>query len=149
MARLRIRLSDYRVQLGLVITALVLLGFGLLWGTVQPWSANHFGYALSGRDGLPTYVYENGRRYHSEQVCAGAGWCASDRVKLALPRCYTQADLQVRMKQWPLVQVDTMHTFFGDAHPILQRVGERSLTVPFIVADGADCYVVYGLEGGP
>ncbi len=115
----------------------------------QSWTANHFGYALRGNDGLPTYIYANGRRYHSEQVCAGADWCARDRALFGIPRCYTQADIQRMFRVWPLVPVSSMGTLFGAPHTIWTTPGPRGLTEPFIVADGPDCYVTYSLEGGP
>jgi len=129
--------------------ALLVIGVGI-WGALQPAMANHFGYAVPGKDGLPTYLFENGRRYHSLQVCAGAGWCEQERVQYGIPRCYTQADLQDRFHEWPLAQVDTMFTLFGGAQPILQRsAGDKGLTTPYYILDGPDCYVAYGLEGGP
>jgi hypothetical protein len=122
---------------------------GLVWGALQPWTANHFGYALPGDGGLPTYLFENGRRYQSVQVCARAGWCEQERIAQGIPRCYTQANLQDRYREWPLVQVDTISTLFGAAHPIMQRSGIRGVTTPYYVLESADCYVMYELEGGP
>jgi hypothetical protein len=119
-----------------------------IWGALQPAMANHFGYAVPGNDGLPDYVFANGRRYQSQQVCAGADWCLRDQAQYGIPRCYTQADLE-RTHEWPLDQVASMSTLFGAPHAILQRTGEVGVTTPFIVEDGPECYVMYGLEGGP
>jgi hypothetical protein len=110
--------------------------------------ANHFSYALPGKDGLPTYIYANGRRYHSLQVCAGDDWCERARLQQLIPRCYTQANLQT-MHMWPLVRVSTMLTLFGEPQPILSPQGESGVMQSFVMADGPDCYVTYGLEGGP
>ncbi|HEX9036602.1 MAG TPA: hypothetical protein VF808_06375 [Ktedonobacterales bacterium] len=131
---------------GGVILALLLAGLTL--GASQPWTANHFGYALAGRDGLPTYVFFYGRRYHSPQVCAGAGWRQADMASQNIARCYTQADL-TQFKAWPLQSVGTMFTLFGAPHDLLRPVGNAGLPAPIIIADGQDCYVVYPLEGGP
>jgi hypothetical protein len=137
------------VRLGLALGILAVIVGGLMWGAFQPSTANHFGYALPGKDGLPTYIFARGRRYHSEQVCAGADWCASDREQQGIPRCYTQADLAGRLRAWPLVKFGDMFTLFGAAQAIFVPPGESGLTMPFIMADGPDCYVTYSLEGGP
>lgn len=131
------------------LAVLALILGGLAWGAAQPWTANHFGYALAGRDGLPTYVFAYGRRYHSSQVCAGAGWCQADMAQLGVARCYTQSDL-VRFRAWPLERFGTMLTVVGAPHDLLRpaRSGD-DITTPIIMADGPGCYVVYALEGGP
>jgi hypothetical protein len=128
-----------------LVVALLLIALG--WGASQPWTANHFGYALAGRDGLPAYLYSNGRRYHSIQVCAGAAWCQANRHQ-GVPRCWTQADLSGR-GEWPLATVGTMFTLFGGQRTLLRTGGSQHSNAPFIIADGPDCYVEYSLEGGP
>jgi hypothetical protein len=146
---LRNLLRDRRVLLGLAAGILTLVLGGLIWGAFQPWTANHFGYALPGQGGLPSYIHARGRRYLSEQVCAGADWCSSDRAKFGLPRCYTQADLE-RFHILPLAMYGDMFTLFGAPQPIYVHTGDTlTVTAPFIMADGPDCYVMYDLEGGP
>jgi hypothetical protein len=127
--------------------ALLVVALGI-WGALQPAMANHFGYAVPGKDGLPTYIFANGRRYQSQQVCAGANWCLHNQAEYGIPRCYMQADLE-RTQEWPLVQVASMSTLFGAPHTILQPAGETGVNVTFIIEDGPDCYVMYELEGGP
>ena len=134
-------------RLVFVLAALLIVAAGV-WVAFLPRVANHFSYALPGRDGLPTYIYAHGRRYQSLQVCAGDGWCQRDRLQQLIPRCYTQADLRA-MRMWPLVQVSTMFTLFGAPQPILSPQGESSVMQAFVMADGPDCYVTYALEGGP
>lgn len=131
----------------LLVVVLLTLTAGVT-AAFQPRVANHFSYALPGRDGLPTYIYANGRRYQSLQVCAGADWCAQDRLQQLIPRCYTQANLEA-LHIWPLARVSSMFTLFGAPQPIMAPTGERGLTTPFVMNDGPDCYVVYSLEGGP
>ena len=119
-----------------------------VWVAFQPRVANHFSYALPGKDGLPTYIYAHGRRYQSLQVCAGDDWCQHDRLQQLIPRCYTQADLRA-MHMWPLAQASTMLMLFGAPQPILSPQGESGIMQSFVMADGTDCYVTYALEGGP
>lgn len=133
--------------LALLLLAIFVISGGIT-AALQPRVANHFGYALPGKDGLPAYIFANGRRYQSLQVCAGAGWCEQTRLQQLIPRCYTQANL-VATQQWPLVRVGTMFTLFGAPQPILAPTGQTGLTRPLVMADGSDCYVVYTLEGGP
>lgn len=67
-------------RLVLLVGALLIMATGF-WGAFQPRVANHFSYALPGKDGLPTYIYANGRRYQSLQVCAGDDWRQQDRLQ--------------------------------------------------------------------
>ena len=133
--------------MSLLVGALLIVAAGV-WVAFQPRVANHFSYALPGRDGLPTYIYAHGRRYQSLQVCAGDDWCQQDRLQQLIPRCYTQADLRA-VHMWPLVRVSTMLTLFGAPQAILSPRGESGVMQAFVMADGPDCYVTYGLEGGP
>lgn len=137
-----------RWRVWLAVGALLVAALGL-FGATRPRVANHFSYALPGADGLPTYVYEDGRRYQSLQVCAYADWCAQDRANEGIPRCVTHADLaSSRMQAWPLVRAGTMFTLFGAPHDILRPAGPRRMG-PYVVQDGPNCYAVYSLEGGP
>lgn len=136
------------LRLALPLILLVFLVTVGVTAAFQPRVANHFGYALPGKDGLPTYIYANGRRYQSLQVCAGADWCQQDRLQALIPRCYTQADLQA-LHIWPLKSVSTMFTLFGAPQPILSPQGESGVMQSFVMADGPNCYVTYSLEGGP
>jgi hypothetical protein len=124
--------------LGVVIVA------GLVWGMALPWAANHYGFAMPGRDGLPWRISIFGRDYSSLQVCAGAGWCPEGGA----PRCYTQSDL-VGFGAWPLKSVGTISTLFGAPRTLLRQVDAPSVAAPIVIADGPGCYVEYALEGGP
>jgi hypothetical protein len=53
------------------------------------------------------------------------------------------------MHMWPLAQVSTMFTLFGAPQPILSPQGDSGVMQSFVIADSLDCYVTYGLEGGP
>jgi len=134
-------------RLVIALGALLVVAAGV-WVAFQPRVANHFSYALPGKDGPPTYIYAHGRRYHSLQVCAGDDWCERDRLQQLIPRCYTQSDLQT-MHMWPLVRVSTMFTLFGAPQQILSPEGDSGVMQAFVIADGSDCYVTYALEGGP
>jgi hypothetical protein len=132
------------VAAGLV--AAILLAFGVV--AFQPWAANHFGYALPGSDGLPWRIHHRGRSYSTLQVCAGAGWCESQRASQGGARCTTRAELE-RVHLWPLQPEGTIWTLLGPPHPLMTGGGAVGIPAPLIVPDGPDCYVVYGLEGGP
>jgi hypothetical protein len=131
----------WAVALGVAL--LVALGLGV--AAFQPWTANHFGYALPGRDGLPYRIAHGGRSYATRQVCAGAGWC---RTAPGAERCVSAAEL-ARRGAWPLVPAGSLPTLFGAARPILTPSGAAGFTAPLVIPDGADCYVEYSLEGGP
>jgi len=124
-----------------VITlAVVALAAFVFWGATQPWAANHFGYALSGPNGLPDHISYGGLRYD--------GSCAASRV--------TQANLQTE-NFWPLKQVGAIPTLFGDSHVIYAlendpaavgaSLGYTPLDLYVSTNDGAYC--VYERGGGP
>lgn len=128
---------------GLVIVGglLCLLLVGLLWGAFQPWTANHFGYALPGQDRLPYRISYAGRDYSDLHECAGADWCQPTGK-----RCFSQQQL-IAQQLWPLRQVASISTLFGAAYPVLAPPVDGFR--PLIVPDGADCYLAYDPEGGP
>jgi hypothetical protein len=126
---------------------LVLLVVSALLIVLQPDLANHFGYALPGKDGLPYRIHFAGRDYATYQVCADADWCVQDRERLHLPRCYDQGWLQSHIPG-QLIQVATIWTLLGASYAVLSP-RSRGVTAPLIVADGTSCFVIYTLEGGP
>ncbi len=85
-----------------IALAVVALAAFLLWGATQPWAADHFGYALSGPNGLPDHITYGGLRY--------------DNLTGAAHRL-TQAKL-LSENVWPLKQVGTIPTLFGASHAI-------------------------------
>lgn len=130
------------VSVGIAIAVVAII---LLWGALQPWALNHFGYAAPGKRGLPAYVYAQGRRYHATQVCANdpANPCAQGAL-----HCLTEANLRSQ-GEWPLISGGNMFTLFGAPHPLLRSARNAAISAPYIVAIGADCYVEYSLEGSP
>jgi hypothetical protein len=128
------------------IALVCLVGLGVL--AFQPWTANHFGYALPGRNGLPYRIQRSGRSYATYQVCAGAIWCAAKREQVGTPRCWSRAWLNSR-HFWPLTQVGWIPSLLGPSYRLMQPAGDQGQTAPLIVSDGGDCYVAYSLEGGP
>lgn len=125
--------------------AIAVVAIILVWGALQPWTSNRFGYALPGKSGLPAYVYAQGRRYHSTQVCAND---PTNPCEQGVLQCLTEANLRSQ-GEWPLISVGTMFTLFGAPHPLLRNARNAAVNAPYIVATGADCYVEYSLEGSP
>ena len=123
-----------------------------LWSG-PPWMANHFGFALPGKGGLPyrvtTYA---GRAYISQRTCAYAGWCQSTSPGTHTdPLCQREEDIK-QSHAWPLVQVGTISTLFGPSHALMapQSIVSSKLTPTgiYVVFD-TSCYVSYTLSGGP
>jgi hypothetical protein len=134
------RLVRVGMGIGLVI---VLLG-ALAWGAFQPWTANHFGYALPGPDRLPYRISYAGRDYGNPYECAGADWCQP-----AAKHCNSAQQLMAQ-NLWPLQQVSSISTLFGAAYPVLAPSAVDHLTqVLLFVPYSDDCYLTYALEGGP
>lgn len=126
----------------IVITIAIILTV-LVWGALQQRTANHFGYALPEKNGLPAYVYANGRRYHAAQDCANNPTSACGQGAF---QCWTAERLRSQ-GEWPLRPAGAMFTLFGAPRPLLRR--DTAIDAPYLVANGADCYVEYSLEGGP
>ena len=127
-----------RRTLLVAIVAVILVGLGV--GAFQPWTANHFQYALPGPRGLPFRITRGDRSYRAPGMCAGADWCADPSQGVS--QCMTPAQLR-RVNWWPVVQVGTMVTLAGPWYPIMEAGG-------FVfVKLRSDCYIVYVLEGGP
>lgn len=124
------------------IVVVVLAGLGV--AAFQPWTANHFGYALPGPRGLPFRIHYGGRDFGTPGMCAGAGWCQTPIMGDS--NCRTQAAITSK-GWWPLDQVGTMYTLFGPSYPILGIHNATQLLL--FVRLNAGCYIIYSLEGGP
>jgi hypothetical protein len=129
-----------------VLVAALLVALTVLTA-LQPSLANHFGFALPGKDGLPYRIVLGGRDYSTYQVCAYASWCAQDRERFDVPRCYDGRWLRSHVPG-QLIQVATIWTLLGAFYAVLSPPN-RGVTTPLIVSDGNDCFIIYGLEGGP
>lgn len=124
------------------IVVLALLGLGA--AAFQPWTANHFGYALPGPRGLPFRIHYGGRDFGTPGMCAGADWCQTPIMGDS--NCRTPATIMSK-GWWPLDQVGTLYTLFGPSYPIL-GIHDATQTLLFVRLN-TDCYIVYALEGGP
>jgi hypothetical protein len=128
-------------RVAVVALVVVLLAAGG-W-VVLPWTANHFGYALPGADGLPYRIHHAGRDYHSDMTCAGAGWCATGK-----PPCVPPA--RFGGDETSLIQVDEVSTVFGAAHAVFViRPVPAGTPLTVLVRADPGCFVGYALMGGP
>ncbi len=139
------RWTRRRLVAGVIAGALLLIMAGLaLWSPALPWAANHYGFALPGKDGLPYRIHYAGRDYATEGMCARAGWCSGQTRT-----CESQARLAAD-ELWPLRQVDQVNTLFGPSYPVLMpTVVPPGLTTTLLFVPYQGCYEVYELEGGP
>lgn len=126
----------------LVVVALLLLA-GLAWGAFQPWTANHFSYALPGQDRLPYRISYAGRDYSNAHECAGADWCRPDSS-----RCLSWQQV-VDQSIGPVAQVGSVPTLFGSSHPIFAPSTGGLTVMGIYVLERAKCYLIYTIEGGP
>lgn len=138
-------------MLALGLAGALLLGALLLWGASQQWAANQFGYALAGPNGLPDHITYGGLRYDNLSRCGGASSCQAGGGKR-----WTQAELEAS-NLWPLVQVATIPTLFGDSHAVYTlvndpgRVGAGADYTPLnlYVSANDGTYCLYERGGGP
>lgn len=124
-------------------------------GAAQPFAANAFGYALSGKDGLPDHFTYLNMRYGNAQLCAGASTCDPAKAER-----WTQTQLD-QHGLWPLKQVTSIGTYFGAPHAVYEPVNDPSMTgagTPYasdvtpwmlFVPDGDGAYFIYMRPGGP
>lgn len=143
-----------RAAIGAVALLAGVGGFAL-WAAQQPRVADHFGYALVEQDRLPGHFSYQGITYSNISLCAGADYCHPSSA-----RRWTQADL-AGDGIWPLKQVSTVATLFGNAHPVLEPANDPSMVGagglyasdvhPFELyvpaSDGT--YFLYQRPGGP
>lgn len=133
-----------KIAAGLIV-AVLLAGIGVLGFTpALPWAANHYGFALPGRDGLPYRIHHAGRDYATQGVCAHADWCASQQSV-----CSSQTQLAAE-NFWPLHAVGQVNTLLGPSYPVLVPNGiPAGMTTTLLFVRYQGCYQVYALEGGP
>lgn len=139
------RWTRRRITAASAAAALLLILLGVvLWSPALPWAANHYSFALPGKDGLPYYLHFNGRRYATQGMCARAGWCAGQQRT-----CDSQGQLAAN-QLWPLRQVGRVNTLLGPSHPVLMPgIVPADMTTTLLFVPYQGCYQVYALEGGP
>lgn len=141
-----------RIIIATITSGLV---FGMALITVfQPWTANHFGYALPGKGKLPYRVHTENRSYDNVWMCAGADWCVThsgpgycttgDICQRPANLCTDQSTLQQR-HELPLQRIGTIWTMFGPPHSMFAGNHDGSI----FVEDTPGCYIPYSLNGGP
>lgn len=122
-----------------IVTLLVVAGIVAF----NPWTANHFGYALPGADGLPSRIHFGGRDYSAAGYCAGADWCQGQART-----CWSEAKMR-SANIWPLAQVGQIPALFARSYAIVNAPVSAGLTTTLLFVPVGSCYVVYALEGGP
>jgi hypothetical protein len=125
----------------LITAACVAVIGGSLWLAFRPEVADHFGYALPLDNRLPARISYRGRHYWDVWPCGGSSSCAS-----SAPTCISKRALMNRDPR-RLVQVGSIPTLFGEAHPLLGLPGPGAAVLLF--ASVHSCYVTYSLSGGP
>lgn len=137
----------------LALVALVFAG----WLAFQPRVANHFGYALPVRDGLPCRLHYRGRDYENDEQCGGMDrgawsvWYAAHHHVPSGGPCQQPATLR-GIRDWPLHEIASISTLLGPSHPVLvsSRDGPASgFTTMVLYVEDAGCYRPYALLGGP
>jgi hypothetical protein len=131
-----------------VFAGVALVVVGALAGmAVLPWSANHFGYALPGDQGLPYRVEHDGRHYRSLVTCAGAGWCEAGATDRTQPYCTPRDELRPAS----LYRVGEVPTLLGPPHAMFRTGEDEPAGAPMSVLVEATegCYVGFTLMGGP
>jgi len=104
----------------------------VLWAATQPWAVSHIGYGVSGPLSLPGRFHIAGRAY-----LAGDGLC---RRRAEVEGLYGA----------PLHQMGVLLSFIGLPRAIMGIAVRRGTTPTVLfVRRGADCYLSYGLSGGP
>jgi hypothetical protein len=140
----------------IVAAALVLLLLCVLiaWLVFQPGVANHFGYALPVRNGLPCRISVSDRDFDNNEQCGGmnrGSWIAwYDARHHVTPggACETKAQLHGE-NDLPLRLVGGIATLFGTSHAILSPQPGHGLGAPTVLfVEDNGCFRPYSLSGG-
>lgn len=142
-----------------IVLTVLAVGTGLIGGLIafQPWTANHFGYALPLSRGLPCRVGVLGRHYDNNDQCRGMNVSAWERwyakqhhLNLAAGgSCISPAELR-REGNWPLRTVAGISTLFGSSHGVMTAARvPRGMTPTVLFVQDGSCYRPYSLSGGP
>jgi hypothetical protein len=130
---------------------ILIVVLSLSWSEL-PWMANHFGFALPGKGGLPYRIAYADRTYTNLATCARAGWCQSPSSGTHPdPLCWKQQDIR-QHADWPLVHVGAISTLFGSPYSLMaaqSNVSSKLTVVVIYLVSDTNCYVPYELEGGP
>jgi hypothetical protein len=140
---------------GWIIIFLVALIAAAGWAAFQPWTANHFGYALPIKNGLPCRLQYSGRAYENLEQCGGTertAWMVWYEARHPGPSggaCQTPAELR-RELSWPLREVQQIFTLLGPSHDVLVVKGvPAGMTSTVIFVRDGPCFRPYELLGGP
>jgi len=123
---------------GELLLGLLVVTYGCLL-----WAARHAGFAVPAIGSLPYYLTFAGRSYATIE-------CQGDLPCHAGQACVSRQYL-VAQQLWPLTAAGALSSLGGSDLPILVGPPHPPSTLQFalVVPDGADCYAVYGLQGGP
>lgn len=150
-------------RLALLVAALLIVALGVV-AALQPATADRFGYALPGPDGLPGHFTYQGVTYANTGLCAGGAWCASARTAQWSQVNRWSRDTFGQDGEWPLRQVATLPTLFGASHAIYEPSNDPSMlgvggpyvgsdTHPFVLfiqdPSAPGWYYLYMRPGGP
>ncbi len=119
-----------------------------VWNMEGPWLANHFGFALPGDGGLPYRISYGGRDYANLYTCARAGWCPNTATGSL---CRNKEKVQ-QLDTWPLIQVGSVPTMIGSSYSLMvsqSSISSKQTIMAVYVEYKTDCYILYGIEGGP
>ena len=128
----------------LCVVVLGAIGFAI---ALQPAVADQFGYARP-FFGLPSRIQYVGADFRNLYSCGGAGGCAHlpPGWQRNFPHCFTRALLKKEFPGTPPVQVGSVPTLFGPAHPVLippWTLFQTGATTLWLLVEDGDCYVPY------
>lgn len=127
-----------RGAIGLIIFSVLLIIF-------VPWFAKTKSYALPGKGGLLCRFSFGNRRYLGPRECSG------DFAYGVKVPCDSESKL-VDEHWWPLTKIGEIPTLLGSPYPVLVDVrSSKSANTPTVLflRTEDNCYVGYGLSGGP
>jgi hypothetical protein len=152
----RSRRFAWRLAVGALLALVAIAALGVVIAQ-QPRTADTFGYALPGANGLPGHFTYQGITYSNPHLCVDSAACQG-----AEPQRWSQAQLTTT-GEWPMRQVATLPTLFGAGHAIYEPVNDKSMigaggpyvsdlhpfTLYLEVPSAPGWYYLYMRPGGP
>ena len=124
------------------------------WLAFRPEVANHFGYALPFKNGLPCRIHVLGREYDNDSQCLGIArtawmkWYDAQNHVTEGGECVARAAIS-HTYHGGLSKIGEVFTLLGLSHPIEGMRDPEGLVSTVLFVRDCSCYRPYSLSGGP
>jgi hypothetical protein len=124
------------------------------WLAFRPEVANHFGYALPFKNGLPCRIHVLGREYDNDSQCLGIAqtpwmkWYDARNHVAEGGGCEARSAVSRTYHGGPS-KIGEVFTLLGPSHAIEAATFTEGLNAVVLYVRDSACYRPYSLSGGP